>query len=263
MEPKVTIAINAARLAAKEIHKFSRRRDKINVFEKGPTDFVTQVDSIAENIIIDTLKTSFPDHSFEGEESGKQGNKNADYHWVIDPLDGTTNFIHGFPYFSISIACYINGKPEHAIIVDVSRNDEFTASKGKGAYLNQTRIRVSKIKSLRGSLLSSSSHLDEDNEPKLDQLMAMRNLYSNGLTIRRTGSTALDLAYVAAGYLDGFWGYGLKQWDVAAGILLVKEAGGLVSDLLGNPDPYDSHHLIACSPKCMPQMIKAFRDATS
>ena len=157
----------------------------------------------------------------------------------------------------------MNGKPEHAIIVDVSRNDEFTASKGKGAYLNQTRIRVSKIKGLRGSLLSSSSHLDEDNEPKLDQLMAMRNLYSNGLTIRRTGSTALDLAYVAAGYLDGFWGYGLKQWDVAAGILLVKEAGGLVSDLLGKPDPYDSHHLIACSPKCMPQMIKAFRDATS
>ena len=133
----------------------------------------------------------------------------------------------------------MNRKPEQAIIVDVSRNDEFTASKGKGAYLNQTRIRVSKIKGLRGSLLSSSSHLDEDNEPKLDQLMAMRNLYSNGLTIRRTGSTALDLAYVAAGYLDGFWGYGLKQWDVAAGILLVKEAGGLVSDLLGNPDPYD------------------------
>ena len=106
MEPKVTIALNAARLASKEIHKFSRRKDKINVFEKGPTDFVTQVDSIAESIIIETIKTSFPDHSFEGEESGFQGNKNADYHWVIDPLDGTTNFIHGFPFFSISIACF-------------------------------------------------------------------------------------------------------------------------------------------------------------
>ena len=263
MEPKVNIAIKAARLAAKEIHYFYKRREKLTISEKAPVDFVTQVDKKVETILVDTIRESFPDHAFQGEELGVVGNHKAQCKWIIDPLDGTTNFIHGFPYFSISIACYINGKPEHAIIVDVSRNDEFTASKGKGAYLNQARIRVSKIKSLRGSLLSSSSHLDEDNEPKLDQLMAMRNLYSNGLTIRRTGSTALDLAYVAAGYLDGFWGYGLKQWDVAAGILLVEEAGGLVSDLLGNPDPYDSHHLIACSPKCMPQMIKAFKDATS
>jgi myo-inositol-1(or 4)-monophosphatase len=250
-------------LLLRKFTTFYKRREKLIISEKAPVDFVTQVDKKVETILVDTISESFPDHSFQGEELGFIGNPKAECKWIIDPLDGTTNFIHGFPYFSISIACHINGKPEHAIIVDVSRNDEFTASKGKGAYLNQTRIRVSKIRSLRGSLLSSSSHLDEDNEPKLDQLMAMRNLYSNGLTIRRTGSTALDLAYVAAGYLDGFWGYGLKQWDVAAGILLVKEAGGLVNDLLGNPDPYDSHHLIACSPKCMPQMIKAFRDAIS
>ena len=155
MEPKVTIAINAARLAAKEIHKFSRRRDKINVFEKGPTDFVTQVDSIAENLIINTLKTSFPDHSFEGEESGRQGNENNDYHWVIDPLDGTTNFIHGFPYYSISIACYEKEILSHGIIYDITRDDEYYASKGKGAYRNQERLRVSKIKSLKNSKLIS------------------------------------------------------------------------------------------------------------
>ena len=149
MEPKVTIAINAARLAAKEIHKFSRRRDKINVFEKGPTDFVTQVDSIAENLIINTLKNSFPDHSFEGEESGRQGNKNADYHWIIDPLDGTTNFIHDFPFYSISIACFYKGSIEHGLIYDLSRDDEYYASKGKGAFCNKTRIRVSEIKGLK------------------------------------------------------------------------------------------------------------------
>ena len=118
MEPKVTIAINAARLAAKEIHKFSRRRDKINIFEKGPTDFVTQVDSIAENIIIDTLKTSFPGHSFEGEESGRQGNKNSDYHWVIDPLDGTTNFIHDFPFFSKKSHYYRVGQTDFLVVIN-------------------------------------------------------------------------------------------------------------------------------------------------
>ena len=158
MEPKVTIAINAARLAAKEIHKFSRRRDKINVFEKGPTDFVTQVDSIAENIIIDTLKTSFPDHSFEGEESGRQGNENNDYHWVIDPLDGTTNFIHDFPFYSISIACFYKGSIEHGLIYDLSRDDEYYASKGKGAFCNKTRIQNQK-NTISSALISLSRML--------------------------------------------------------------------------------------------------------
>ncbi len=176
MEPKVTIAINAARLAAKEIHKFSRRRDKIKVFEKGPTDFVTQVDRVAEEIIIDTLRTSFPDHSFEGEESGFQGKKDADYHWVIDPLDGTTNFIHDFPFYSISIACFHKGSIEHGLIYDLSRDDEYYASKGKGAFYNKTRIRVSEIKGLKNSLICNSFHGSPNLEPKFDQLTLIRNL---------------------------------------------------------------------------------------
>tara|TARA_B100000035_G_C20934586_1_gene524625 strand:+ start:201 stop:992 length:792 start_codon:yes stop_codon:yes gene_type:complete len=251
MEPKVTIAINAARLAAKEIHKFSRRRDKINVYEKGPTDFVTQVDDIAEKIIIETLKISFPDHSFEGEESGFQGNKNADYHWVIDPLDGTTNFIHDFPFFSISIACFHKGSIEHGLIYDLSRDDEYYASKGKGAFLNKTRIRVSEIKGLKNSLICNSFHGGADLEPKFDQLTLIRNLYSNSLTLRRTGSTALDLAFVASGKLDAFLGYGMKTWDFAAGALLVMEAGGFVNNFKGDENVFSSHHLVAGNMSCV------------
>lgn len=251
MEPKVTIALNAARLAAKEIHKFSRRRDKLDIFEKGPTDFVTQVDSIAEEIIIETLKTSFPDHSFEGEESGFQGNKNADYHWVIDPLDGTTNFIHDFPFFSISIACFFKGTVEHGVIYDLSRDDEYYASKGQGAFLNTTRIRVSKIKGLKNSLICNSFHGSADSEPKFDQLTLIRNLYSNSLTLRRTGSTALDLAFVASGKLDAFLGYGMKLWDFAAGAILVMEAGGFVNNFAGQEDVFSSHHLVAGNESCV------------
>ena len=251
MEPKVTIAINAARLAAKEIHKFSRRRDKIKVFEKGPTDFVTQVDRVAEEIIIDTLRTSFPDHSFEGEESGFQGKKDADYHWVIDPLDGTTNFIHGFPFYSISIACFYKGSIEHGLIYDLSRDDEYYASKGNGAFCNKTRIRVSEIKGLKNSLICNSFHSSPNQEPKFDQLTLIRNLYSNSLTLRRTGSTALDLAFVASGRLDAFLGYGMKLLDFAAGALLVIEAGGFVNDFNGNEDLFSSHHLVAGNMSCV------------
>ena len=251
MEPKVTIAINAARLAAKEIHRFSRRRDKIKVFEKGPTDFVTQVDRVAEEIIIDTLRTSFPDHSFEGEESGFQGKKDSDFHWVIDPLDGTTNFIHDFPFYSISIACFYKGSIEHGLIYDLSRNDEYYASKGKGAFYNKTRIRVSEIKGLKNSLICNSFHGSPSLEPKFDQLTLIRNLYSNSLTLRRTGSTALDLAFVASGRLDAFLGYGMKLWDFAAGALLVMEAGGFVNDFNGNDDLFSSHHLVAGNMSCV------------
>ena len=251
MDPHVTSAINAARRAAKEIHKFSRRRDKIKVFEKGPTDFVTQVDRVAEEIIIDTLRTSFPDHSFEGEESGFQGKKDADYHWVIDPLDGTTNFIHDFPFYSISIACFYKGSIEHGLIYDLSRDDEYYASKGKGSFYNKTRIRVSEIKGLKNSLICNSFHGSPNQEPKFDQLTLIRNLYSNSLTLRRTGSTALDLAFVASGRLDAFLGYGMKLWDFAAGALLVMEAGGFVNDFNGNEDLFSSHHIVAGNMSCV------------
>ena len=251
MEPKINIALKAARLAGKEISKFSRRKDKIKISEKGPTDFVTQVDSIAENIIIDTLKTSFPDHSFEGEESGRQGNENNDYHWVIDPLDGTTNFIHDFPFYSISIACFYKGSIEHGLIYDLSRDDEYYASKGKGAFCNKTRIRVSEIKGLKNSLICNSFHGGPDLKPKFDQLTLIRNLYANSLTLRRTGSTALDLAFVASGKLDAFLGYGMKVWDFAAGALLVREAGGFINDFYGEEDVFSTHNIVAGNMSCV------------
>jgi myo-inositol-1(or 4)-monophosphatase len=250
MEPKINIALKAARLAGKEISKFSRRKDKIKISEKGPTDFVTQVDKIAEKIIIETIKQSFPNSAFEGEELGKSGKEDAKLLWVIDPLDGTTNFIHGFPYYSVSIACYENGILEHGVVYDITRDDEYYASRGKGAYLNQSRTRVASLPSLRNSLICNSFHYSDELIPKMDQMKVIRNLYSQNLTLRRTGSTAIDLAYVASGKLDAFLGYGMKHWDFAAGALLVKESGGFVTDLFGDDNFTSSHHIVAANKKC-------------
>tara|TARA_B100000579_G_scaffold391547_1_gene366837 strand:+ start:272 stop:1069 length:798 start_codon:yes stop_codon:yes gene_type:complete len=251
MEPKITIALNAARLAAKEIHKFERRKDKLNIIEKGPTDFVTQVDSIAEEIIIDTIKTSYPDSSFEGEESGISGKKNSEHHWLIDPLDGTTNFIHGFPFYSISIAYLHRGELEHAVIYDLPNDNEYYASKGRGAFMNQSRIRATQLKNLKNALVCNSFHGGNSLDPKFDQLTLIRNLYSHSLTLRRTGSTALDLAFVASGKIDLFLGYGMKPWDFAAGSLLVKEAGGYVNNFLGTEDFLSAHHIVAGNKNCV------------
>ena len=259
-EPKINIAVKAARLAAKEIHKFSRRMDKVKIYEKGPTDFVTQVDTIAENIIISSISEAFPNSAFLCEESGRSGKDNAELLWVIDPIDGTTNFIHGFPYYSISIACYENNILSHGVIYDITRDDEYFASKGKGAYLNQERLRVSKIKSLKNSLLSNSFHSGKI-EPELDTLSVIRKLYSHNLTLRRTGSTAIDLAYVAAGRLDAFVGYGMKHWDFAAGVLLVQEAGGYVSNFFGEDCVDNSHHLIAGNKKCVEVILKDVKNS--
>ena len=183
MEPKINIALKAARLAGKEISKFSRRKDKIKISEKGPTDFVTQVDKIAEKIIIETIKQSFPNSAFEGEELGKSGKEDAKLLWVIDPLDGTTNFIHGFPYYSVSIACYENGILEHGVVYDITRDDEYYASRGKGAYLNQSRTRVAGLPSLKNSLICNSFHYSDELIPKMDQMKVVRNLYSQNMTL--------------------------------------------------------------------------------
>ena len=189
--------------------------------------------------------------------------KDVESMWVIDPLDGTTNFIHGFPYYAISIAYVEKGKTLHALIIDVPRQDEFTASFGRGAYLNNRRIRVSKAKDLSGTLLSNSSHDTDKGRVRHDNMSTFRSLYSNGLTIRRTGSAALDMANVAAGRLDGFWGSGLGMWDIAAGGLLVREAGGLVSDYFGNPDYLAGDNIICSTNKCFKPMLKSIKPFTS
>ena len=251
MEPKVNIALEAARAGCKELLSYAYRLDQLEIKEKGPSNFVTQLDRKVESIIIDSLKSIYPKHTYVSEEVGRiEGSgKDVESMWVIDPLDGTTNFIHGFPYYAISIAYVEKGKTLHALIIDVSRQDEFTASFGRGAYLNNRRIRVSKAKDLSGTLLSNSSHDTDKGRVRHDNMSTFRSLYSNGLTIRRTGSAALDMANVAAGRLDGFWGSGLGIWDIAAGGLLVREAGGLVSDYFGNPHYLTGDNIICSTNK--------------
>ena len=252
MEPKVNIAMEAARKGCKELLKYADEVDKLDVIEKGPTDYVTQLDIEVESIIIDSLKKIYPDHSYISEEAGlaEGSSMNSDSLWIIDPLDGTTNYIHGFPYYAISIAHVEKGKTEHALILDVSRQDEYYASRGKGAYLNNRRIRVSKRSGLKGALLSNSSHDTPTGKVQHDNIATFRKLYSYGLTIRRTGSAALDMANVAAGRLDGFWGSGLKIWDLAAGGLLVQEAGGMVSDYLGKKEYLEGGNIICSAARC-------------
>ena len=261
MEPKVNIALEAARAGCKELLSFAYRLDQLEVKEKGPSNYVTQLDKRVDSIIIDSLKSIYPKHTYVSEEVGRiEGSgKDIESMWVIDPLDGTTNYIHGFPYYAISIAYVEKGKTLHALVIDVARQDEFTASLGRGAYLNDRRIRVSKLKGLAGSLLSNSSHDTDTGKIRHDNMSTFRSLYSNGLTIRRTGSAALDMANVAAGRLDGFWGSGLGMWDIAAGGLLVQEAGGLVSDYFGNPDYIDGDNIICSNNKCFKPMLQSIK----
>jgi len=265
MEPKVNIALEAARAGCKELLSYAYRLDQLEIKEKGPSNFVTQLDRKVESIIIDSLKSIYPRHTYVSEEVGRiEGSgKDIESMWVIDPLDGTTNFIHGFPYYAISIAYVEKGKTLHALIIDVPRQDEFTASFGRGAYLNNRRVRVSKAKGLSGTLLSNSSHDTDKGRVRHDNMSTFRSLYSNGLTIRRTGSAALDMANVAAGRLDGFWGSGLGMWDIAAGGLLVREAGGLVSDYFGNPDYLAGDNIICSTNKCFKPMLQSIKPYTS
>lgn len=265
MEPKVNIALEAARKGSKELLRYLDELDKLDVIEKGPTDYVTQLDKDVENIIIKNLKKTYPKHSYLSEEFGfvEGKDESKDSVWIIDPLDGTTNYIHGFPYFAISIAYVEKGKTLHAVIVDISRQDEFTASLGKGSYLNNRRIRVSKRSGIRGALLSNSSHNTGSGKLQHDNIATFRELYGHGLTIRRTGSAALDLANVAAGKLDGFWGSGLETWDIAAGGLLVQEAGGLVSNYLGETNYLDGGNIICATTKCFKPMLKAIKPFVS
>ena len=230
VHPLLNIAIRAAREAAKVIVRDIDRVDTLDVSVKGRNDFVSEVDRRAEHAIISTIRRSYPDHAVLGEESGADGE--SDHVWVIDPLDGTTNYLHGFPVFCVSIAIKYRGKVEHGVIYDPLRNELFTASRGRGAQLNDRRIRVSRRLGLEGALLGTGFPYRDLNQ--LDEYLAVfRELITRTAGIRRAGSAALDLAYVAAGRMDGFWEYGLKEWDVAAGTLLIQEAGGTVTDFQG------------------------------
>ena len=257
MEPMINIALRAARKVGENIVRAGDDLDRLEIKSKGVNNFVTEVDIKAEQDLIYHLQKAYPDHAILAEESGLTGSEDAEYRWIIDPLDGTTNFIRGIPHYAVSIACLHKGRLEHAVIVDPIRREEFTASRGRGAQLNGHRIRVSKLGSLEGALLGTGipfkDHCDDQLGPytKTVELLA-----GECAGIRRAGAASLDLAYVAAGRLDAFWEIGLAPWDIAAGALLVKEAGGLVADIDASDNYLSSGNIVCGNPKCFKAVLQ-------
>ena len=253
MHPMLNTAAKAARRAASIINRASRNAESLGVSKKGINDYVTEIDRAAEQTIIDTLIEAYPSHSVLAEESGKS-EKESENVWIIDPLDGTTNFIHGFPQYCISIALQQRGVVTHALIYDPNRNDMFTASKGNGAFLNDRRLRVSRCEALKDSLIGTG--FPARDLSFLEQYMEMFKLVTERCQgLRRPGAAALDLAYVAAGYLDGFFEKGLSPWDMAAGSLIIGEAGGIVADFSGEAVHMETGNVIAGNPRIFYQLL--------
>ena len=251
------IAVRAAERAGSFVAKAFINRDRIIAKSKGPNDYVSNIDSQAEEIIIDTIKHSYPDHAIIAEESGQHGD--SDTVWVIDPIDGTTNFLVGIPHFAISIAVKHKGKTLAAVIYDPIKDEMFTASNGAGAQLNNTRIRVSEKKKLDNSLLATGFPF-RGNQDLEEYLRYFETLFPLCIDMRRAGAASLDLAYVAAGRLDGFWEFGLNDWDTAAGILIVKEAGGFVGDIKGNPYQDRSKSILAAAPGVFKHVMQSVKN---
>ena len=260
MNPMLNMAIKAAHEAGDIIARSADRIDQLQIENKDKNDFVTEVDRAAESAIIGILKKAYPDHSFLGEESGVHKGKNSGtstYEWIIDPLDGTTNFLYGIPHYAVSIALKKDGKLDQAVVYDPIKDDLFYASRGGGAFLNNRRIRVSKRLSLSNALLTTGiPYLPEHGDNIDNYFNTLKILMVDTAGIRRPGSASLDLAYVAAGRYDGFWEFALHEWDIAAGILLVQEAGGLIGDLKGGSSHLESGNICAANPKVFKDMIK-------
>ena len=254
MQPLLNIAIRAARSAGDFIVRKINKIPDLQIEIKSKNDFVTDVDRQAEERVIDTLLKAYPSHSILAEESGEIVGT-EDYRWIIDPLDGTTNFLHGFPHFAVSIACQMNGRLEHGVIYDPLKQELFTASRGDGATLNNRRIRVTNIKTTQGALLGTGFPFKNHNE--LETFLKQFNeFFTSASDIRRAGSAALDLAYVAAGRLDGYWESGLQSWDIAAGALIVREAGGIVGDYQGGEKHLENGQVIAGNPRIYGDMLR-------
>lgn len=257
MHPLLNIGVRAARRAGDIIVRHLDRVDALKVESKQANDFVTEVDRLAERDIIETILKSYPAHSFLGEESGLHG-ESDEHVWVIDPLDGTTNFLHNFPVFAVSIGYRYRGRVEHGIIYDPMRQELFTASRGGGAQLDERRIRVSQRRTLEGALIGTGFPFREHS--RLDVYMrTLDAVIRKTAGVRRPGAAALDLAYVAAGRLDGFWEMGLKEWDVAAGALMIQEAGGIVGNLSGGPDYLPRGDIMAGNPKLFAALARELR----
>ena len=249
--------VKAARRASQIINRASHDVEHLKITTKQHSDFVTEVDKAAEAAIIEVLREAYPEYGILAEESGLTPGQGAgsDYQWIIDPLDGTTNFIHGFPQYAVSIALTYKGQVNQAVVYDVTRNEMFTASKGGGAFLNERRIRVTKCLKLEAALLGTGfpfrffEHIDA-------YLAIFKDFTRRTSGMRRAGSAALDLAYVACGRLDGYWEFGVLPWDIAAGCLLITEAGGLVSDLSGAENYLKTGNLVAGTPKVFAQILQ-------
>jgi len=251
----LNMAVKAARAAGAIINRAALDVEAVRISQKQVNDFVTEVDHASEAAIIETLLTAYPHHAIWAEESGKtHGTQGSEFVWIIDPLDGTTNFIHGFPVYCVSIALAVKGKVEQAVIYDPSRNDLFTATKGRGAYMNERRIRVSKRIDLRQCLISTGFPFRPGDNFN-NYLRMMADVMQRTAGLRRPGAAALDLAYVAAGFTDGFFETGLSPWDVAAGSLLVTEAGGLIGNFTGEADFLEQKECVAGNPKIYGQLV--------
>lgn len=260
MQPMLNIALRAARKAGDVIARASEQIDRVQIESKGENNYVTEIDRKAEQEIIYHLQKAYPDHGFLAEESGESGNPDSPYQWIIDPIDGTTNFVRGIPHFAVSIACIFQGQIEHAVILDPIRREEFTASRGRGAQLNGRRVRVTMNPSLDGALVGTGIPFKSRSEQHIPAYMrSLEAVAKETAGIRRAGAASLDLAYVAAGRLDAFWEIGLSKWDIAAGILLVREAGGLLSDFQGAGSYYETGNIVAANPKCLKGLLQTIR----
>jgi len=257
MHPMLGIAVRAARRAGAIINRAARDIDVLSVTRKRHNDFVTEVDKSAEQAIIEILHRAYPDHAILAEESGATAGTagESEYTWIIDPLDGTTNFIHGFPQYAVSIGLRHKGVLVQGVVYDPTNNELFTASRGQGAFLNERRIRVSKRIRLNEALIGTGFPF-RDFEGLDEYLSMFRELTARTAGLRRAGAAALDIAYVAAGRLDGFWEMGLSPWDMAAGALMVQEAGGLVGDFRGDSGYLESGRMVCGAPKIFAQLVQ-------
>jgi myo-inositol-1(or 4)-monophosphatase len=254
MHALLNVAVMAARRAGSVLIRKMRNLEKLAVEQKGHNDYVSDADRAAEQTVIDCILKHYPDHAILAEESGTQGE--SDTVWIIDPLDGTTNFLHGFPVFAVSIGVQVNGRLEHGVIYDPMRQELFTSSRGQGAQLDGRRIRVSRQLHLEHALIGTGFPFRQANQEVSPYLEMLKKVIESTSGVRRPGAAALDLAYVAAGRLDGFWETGLAPWDLAAGSLMIREAGGIVSGLDGREDFLNTGHILCGTPKVYAALAK-------
>ncbi|KJR29327.1 inositol monophosphatase [Vibrio navarrensis] len=259
MHPMLNIAIRAARKAGNHIAKSLENVEKIESTLKGTNDFVTNVDKEAETIIIDTIKNSYPEHCIIAEENGTIDGRDKDVQWIIDPLDGTTNFVKGIPHFAVSIAVRIKGKTEVACVYDPMQNELFTAQRGSGAQLNNARIRVKQPKDLQGAVIATGFPFKQKQHSE-SYFKIMSAMFVEVADFRRAGSAALDLCYVAAGRVDGYFELGLKPWDIAAGELIAREAGAIITDFAGGTEYLKSGNVVASSARGVKSLLKHIRE---